>query len=130
MMGLNTNDEVEALQLLARVGKRIRGCCAALTMLQDVCHGQASDKGFWASKNDAEKIALMHSELSEALEALRDGNPDSEHIPEVTAVEEELADVVIRILDFCGRHRFDLGDAVLLKLVNNASRPQLHGKKF
>ncbi len=35
-------------------------------------------QGFWESDNDGEKVALMHSELSEALEAMRSGNPPPE----------------------------------------------------
>ena len=51
---------------------------------------------------DGTFIALIHAELSEALEGLRHGNPPSEHIPEFTALEEELADVVIRCMDYAG----------------------------
>ena len=35
----------------------------------------ATDHGFWETPNNSEKIALMHSELSEALEAMRKANP-------------------------------------------------------
>ena len=43
-------------------------------------HQNAVDKGFWyEDRNEGECIALMHSELSEALEAVRHGNPQDEH---------------------------------------------------
>ncbi len=94
-------------------------------------HQNAVDHGFWeGERNDAEAIALMHSELSEALEALRDGNPPSKKIPEFSGVEEELADVVIRIMDFCGGRELDLEDAVLAKMAFNAGRPHKHGRTF
>ena len=56
--------------------------------------------GWWdAERNNGEMIALMHSELSEALEAERHGNPPSDHIPKFSGMEEEFADVIIRIMD-------------------------------
>ena len=94
-------------------------------------HAMAREKGFWDKpRNDGEAIALMHSELSEALEALRHGNPPSEHIPEFSGLEEELADELIRIFDFCGGNRLRLGEAVIAKMKFNAGRGFRHGKHF
>jgi len=55
----------------------------------------------WLSieRRDAELIALIHSEVSECLEYLRHDNPVSDHVPEISGAEEELADVIIRIMD-------------------------------
>ena len=88
------------------------------------CHDTAIRKGFWDHpRNDGEMIALMHSELSEALEAMRS-------LKGKDSVIEELADVLIRIFDFCGGRNLDLGDALLKKMQYNTTRPYKHGKEF
>lgn len=86
-------------------------------------------QGFWSCDNTGEKIALMHSELSEALEADRKDLP-SDKIDGFSGVEEELADCVIRILDFCGKHELRLGEAIAAKLQHNLGRPHMHGKAY
>lgn len=91
----------------------------------------ARSKGWWnIHRNEGELIALMHSELSEALEGLRAGNPASEHIPEFSCMEEELADTVIRIADLCGAKGYRLGEAIVAKMKFNEGRPYRHGKEF
>lgn len=69
----------------------------------------------------ASKIALMHSELSECLEGLRKGKKD-DHLPHRLAEEVELADLIIRALDYAARRRFDIGMAIAEKLEYNKSR--------
>jgi len=71
----------------------------------------------------------MHSELSEAVEAYREGNPPSTKIPEFSKVEAEMADVVIRVLDHCWAHGYNLPGALLAKLDYNDKRPHKHGGK-
>jgi MazG-like nucleotide pyrophosphohydrolase family protein len=69
-----------------------------------------------------EKLALAHSEISEALDALRDD--DLDHF------EEELADVVIRILDVAEFKGLSMDRAVAAKMAKNRERPRLNGRSF
>ncbi len=83
----------------------------------------------------AEDIALMHSELSEALEDIRvddwrlhyDTTPGKELKP--LGVPRELADILIRVVAFARKHRIDLADAVVRKMLYNETRPYKHGGK-
>jgi NTP pyrophosphatase (non-canonical NTP hydrolase) len=105
--------------------------------LSGICHYASCTAGWWTDiatgqrmtdptymrqyRLVQEKIALIHSEVSEALEGYRKGKMD-EHLPDRANIEVELADAVIRIADLAGAMRLDLGGAIRDKLVFNASR--------
>jgi hypothetical protein len=66
-------------------------------------------------------IALIHSEISEALEGFRKGMKD-DHLPDRPMAEVEFADALIRILDESSRQKFDVASALAEKFAYNQTR--------
>ena len=118
--------------------------------LQREVNANAHAKGFYTHPEpEGTRIALMHSELSELLETYRDAT-DNMPSPKIgsyhgatyagddgtfrvgfTCAEEELADVVIRAMDFAEEQGLDLWGAIKAKHAYNTGRPHMHGgKKF
>jgi len=105
----------------------------AVNKMKKQIHENAVNHGWWeGDREDGTCIALMHSELSECLEALRNGeNLPDKHCPEYSAVAVELADCIIRIFDYCGRKNIPIAEAIVAKHLHNINRPYKHGgKKF
>ena len=110
-----------------------------------VCHQAALDGGWWHNvhtglkldRNKGELLCLIHSEISEAMEAERKNLKDDK-LPHRLGAEVELADALIRIFDYAGAFGYDLAGAVIEKLEYNrnradhkpANRAAEGGKKF
>lgn len=96
--------------------------------LIEEAHKNAREKGFWESRQSNDdvtwvlsRLALIHSEVSEAAEAYRKGDE--------AEFKEELADIAIRLADMCGGMGIDLEMEITRKMAINAKRPYLHGKR-
>lgn len=102
----------------------------------------AEGKGFWDNDiSDAglipTKLALIHSETSEALEVHREIYDDSTEdvVTGLTDMAEddfteELSDIIIRTLDIAGYYGLDIGRVTISKIEKNKARPHKHGKRY
>ena len=99
----------------------------------------AKEKGWHEQPRSPLEIhALIHSEVSEATEAVRDGKPglffepckvNDFEFPKPEGEAVELADAVIRIMDYFGSKGWSLADVMDEKAAYNSTRPHRHGGK-
>ena len=104
-----------------------------LDALSATLHETALEKGFWDGEITHDKIgnklALVHSEVTEVLEAIRKDKGSKE-------IVEEMSDIIIRLLDLYAAMRNSeiitdsLEEALENKINKNKSRPRLHGNLF
>jgi hypothetical protein len=103
----------------------------SLNKLRDEALRIAIEHGF-TEASVLEDYALMHSEISEATEDSRDGRLPHEAWERADGkpcgVPSEMADVIIRVMHFCGKHGIDIEKAVAEKMRFNASREFKHGR--
>lgn len=84
-------------------------------------HWWHDKEGNKLERNKGELLCLMHSELSECMEGIRKQLQD-DHLPHRSMEEVELADTIIRILDYCGAYHIDIDGAIEEKLEYNKTR--------
>jgi NTP pyrophosphatase (non-canonical NTP hydrolase) len=120
-----------------------------INKLAQQVHENAKSKGFFDEpKNIGEMLCLIHSEVSEALEADRKSHycpvniegvygwvNDEDFIPHFketvkNTFEDELADIVIRVMDLAAFKGIDLESHIKAKMRYNATREHKHGKKY
>jgi NTP pyrophosphatase (non-canonical NTP hydrolase) len=93
---------------------------------QKEIHRCAEEHGWWvAHRPIPELLCLIHSEVSEALEAYRKGLA----ITDKDGIAEELADIIIRVFDMAEHYGIDIAHEVECKHFKNIRRPYRHGDK-
>ncbi len=97
------------------------------------CHQNAVLHGFYDPPPTIEqRLLLQVSEIVEQFEGIRNNintKPD-EHCPEFCNEEIEMADLIIRILDYAAYRNLRIGEAILAKHSYNKTRPYKHNKAF
>ncbi|MDG2455438.1 MAG: hypothetical protein P8N47_06490 [Bacteroidia bacterium] len=119
-----------------------------INKLSEKIHSNAVEKGFYREKrNLGEMLCLIHSEVSEALEADRINRYTASDVSAILELddahfkvafednvkntfEDELADILIRVMDLSGYKRVDLEKHIHAKMRYNAQRIAKHGKKY
>jgi len=120
-----------------------------LNILAEEIHKNNIEKGFYDNeKNIGEMLCLIHSEVSEALEADRKNKYttgtigvinsfvlDEMFITDFTigvkdTFEDEMADIIIRVLDLCAFKGIDIEKHIEAKVRYNSTREFKHGKKY
>lgn len=125
----DTSPPTATIPQILTEGKRKTMLVTLMEELQETIHITAVSKGWWEqSRETGTLLALIHSEISEALEADRKNAVDDK-IPQYSGLEAELADAIIRILDMAEGLELRVIEAMMAKIEFNKTRTHKHGGK-
>ena len=99
-----------------------------INTLATICHNISVESGWWHDingnrlvRNKGELLMLIVTEIAETMEGVRKGIMD-DHLTHRKMEEVELADAMIRLLDYAGAYNLDIGGALIEKLIYNTNR--------
>ena len=120
--------------------ERLRIWSDITSEIQDAIYENAKEKGWWSKDSNRDIGAIFMnivSEVAEGWEEYRNNrdfaeiwyNPDSNPPGKPEGIPTELADVIIRILNFAVVYDIDIASAIIEKMAYNKTRPYRHGGK-
>ena len=117
-------------------------------VLADDINAWAKEKGFWNQPKEINTVCAAYPEVAKFIQGLRKTQKHMLVVTEVAELTEEVrkpgdldtegftneeievADTIIRLLDYAANYRLRVGAAIAAKMLKNEGRPYQHGKAF
>ena len=96
--------------------------CRVLTRIAENHHSWVELKG-WHNKSQLEQLALIASEVGEAINECRG-------LTHTDKLGSELADIILRVMDMAVDSNIDIGDEIYKKMIINSENTKTNQNKL